>query len=79
MAYLFGDILAIDQSELIWMYAGVVIILLVFSRMWSALLSLSVNEDLARIDGIHVDRYKFVLCCCWRWLLLWRSMSWEFC
>ncbi len=60
MAYLFGDILAIDQSELVWMYAGVVIILLVFARMWPALLSLSVNEDLARIDGIHVDRYKFI-------------------
>ena len=60
MAYLFGDILAIGQSELIGMYAGAAFILLVFIRLWPALLSLSVNEELARIDGIRVERYKFL-------------------
>lgn len=60
MGYLFGDILAIGRVELAWMYTGVVFILVVFTRMWPALLSLSVNEELARIDGIQVDWYKFV-------------------
>ncbi len=60
MAYLFGDILAIDKNELIWMYAGSVLILIVFARIWPALLSISVNEELAKIDGIKVDRDKFI-------------------
>ncbi len=60
MAYLFGDILAIDTSELLWMYAGVVCILSLFAWLWSGLISLSVNEELAKIDGIPVERYKFI-------------------
>ena len=60
MAYLFGDILAIDQSELVWMYVGVFIILAIFTRMWSAMLSIAVNEELARIDGVNVNRDKFI-------------------
>ncbi len=60
MAYLFGDILAINQQELIWMYVGVVVILLVFARMWSAMVSIAVNEELARIDGVNVNRDKFI-------------------
>ncbi len=60
MAYLFGDILAINQQELVWMYVGVVIILLVFARMWSAMVSIAVNEELAKIDGVNVDRDKFI-------------------
>ncbi len=60
MAYLFGDILAIDKTELWWMYAGVVLILAVYYRLWSSLVSISVNEELARIDGVKVDRDKFI-------------------
>jgi len=60
MAYLFGDILAINQQELIWMYAGVIVILLAFSLMWSAMVSIAVNEELARVDGINVNRDKFI-------------------
>ncbi len=60
MAYLFGDILAINQQELVWMYVGVIVILLVFARMWSAMVSIAVNEELARIDGINVNRDKFI-------------------
>ncbi|PCJ83851.1 MAG: hypothetical protein COA54_14810 [Thiotrichaceae bacterium] len=60
MAYLFGDILAINQQELIWMYVGVVVIMLVFTRLWSAMVSIAVNEELARIDGVNVNRDKFI-------------------
>lgn len=60
MAYLFGDILAIGENELLWMYAAVTVILLFFFWLWPGLVSISVNEELASIDGIQVGRYKFV-------------------
>jgi len=60
MAYLFGDILAINSDELLWMYVGVFFILGFFIWLWPALVSISVNEELARIDGIAVSRDKFI-------------------
>jgi zinc transport system permease protein len=60
MAYLFGDILAVNQREIIWMYLAVVFILSVFVWMWRSLISISVNEDIARTDGINVSAVRFV-------------------
>ena len=60
MSYLFGDLLAVDASDLIVMYISVVIILLVFSRLLPSLISISVNEELARVDGIAVEKVRFV-------------------
>lgn len=60
MSYLFGDLLAVDQSDLILMYGSVAVILLVFSQILSPLISISVNEELARIDGVAVERIRFV-------------------
>jgi zinc transport system permease protein len=60
MSYLFGDLLAVDQSDLVLMYGTVVVILLVFSRILSPLISMSVNEELARVDGVAVEKIRFV-------------------
>lgn len=60
MAYLFGDLLAVNQSDLLLMYASVVIILLVFSQLLSPLISISVNEELARVDGVAVEKIRFI-------------------
>ena len=60
MSYLFGDLLAVNQSDLILMYGSVLIILLVFSQILSPLISISVNEDLARVDGIAVEKVRFI-------------------
>lgn len=60
MSYLFGDLLAVGQSDLVLMYGSVVIILLVFSQILSSLISISVNEELARIDGIAVEKVRFI-------------------
>src|SRR5262245_58443419 len=46
--YLFGDILAIAPRDLIWIYAGGILVLGVLLAIWRALLSLTVNEELAR-------------------------------
>ena len=60
MSYLFGDLLAVDPSDLVLMYGTVVVILLVFSQILSPLISMSVNEELARVDGVAVEKVRFV-------------------
>jgi zinc transport system permease protein len=60
MSYLFGDLLAVDQSDLALMYGTVVVILLIFSQILSPLISMSVNEELARVDGVAVEKVRFV-------------------
>ena len=60
MSYLFGDLLAVDRSDLVLMYGSVVVILLVFSQILSPLISMSVNEELARVDGVAVEKIRFV-------------------
>lgn len=60
MSYLFGDLLAVSQSDLVIMYSTALVILLVFSRLLSPLISISVNEELARVDGIAVEKVRFI-------------------
>ena len=60
MAYLFGDILAVSHAEIAWMFGGTVFILSVFAWLWRPLIAISVNEDLARTDGVRVERVRFV-------------------
>jgi zinc transport system permease protein len=60
MSYLFGDLLAVNQSDLVLMYGSVLVILLVFSQILSPLISISVNEELARVDGVPVEKVRFI-------------------
>lgn len=60
MAYLFGDILAVSREELFWIYAGAVLVLSLFIYLWRDLLSISVHEELARTDGVSVDKTRFM-------------------
>jgi zinc transport system permease protein len=60
MSYLFGDLLAVGAFDLVLMYGSVMIILLVFSQILSPLISISINEELARIDGIAVEKIRFI-------------------
>jgi zinc transport system permease protein len=60
MAYLFGDILAVNRTELAWIYVVAIIILFLFAYLWRSLLSISVHEELARTDGVSVSRTRFV-------------------
>ena len=60
MAYLFGDILAVSGEELIWIYAGAMLVLSLFAYLWRDLLSISVHEELARTDGVSVNKTRFM-------------------
>jgi len=54
-AYLFGDILAIAPRDLLWIYGGGVVLLAILIIQWRSLLSLTVNEELARAEGINAE------------------------
>ena len=60
-AYLFGDILAVSRLDLafIWGGAGLVLVLLVWR--WQALLTATLNEDLAFASGLNPNRERLVL------------------
>ena len=61
MGYLFGDILAVSRSDLlvIWAGAGAVLALLIWR--WSALLTGTLNPELARAAGLDPRREEMVL------------------
>jgi zinc transport system permease protein len=63
MGYLFGDILAVNMTDLLWVWGGGVIVLLVLTLIWRPLLSLTVHEELAQVEGVPVGaiRLAFML------------------
>jgi zinc transport system permease protein len=52
MSYLFGDILAVTRSDLIWIYGSGIAIIIVLASIWRPLLAVTVHEDLARAEGV---------------------------
>jgi zinc transport system permease protein len=54
VAYLFGDILAVSTGDLYWIWGGGVLALAVLTLLWRPLLAMTVNEDLARVEGVPV-------------------------
>ena len=60
MGYLFGDILSVSWDYLIWLALACVLVLGLLLRMWSSILAIAVSEDLARSEGIAVDRVRLL-------------------
>lgn len=59
--YLFGDILAITNTDLILLFAMSLLsvaVLLFFSK---PLLQITFNRDLARVEGVHVRFFEYLL------------------
>ena len=63
MGYLFGDVLAVTDADLAVILALALISLTGMALMWRSLLSITVNEDLAAVEGVPVTgvRLGFVL------------------
>lgn len=61
MSYLFGDLLAVSPTDLVFIYGGAAAVALVLAIFWRPLLSTTVNEDLAAVEGINIDLMRLVL------------------
>lgn len=61
MAYLFGDILAVSRMDLTVIWGGAVLVIALIGWRWSALLTATLNEDLAYASGINPKREQLVL------------------
>ena len=61
MAYLIGDILSVSKSDLLLIWIGLVIVLVLLFWRWSALLLCTLNEDLATSSGLNPKRESYAL------------------
>lgn len=63
LGYLFGDILAVGWRDVATIYAGGAVVMGLMIWLWRPLLSMTVHEEMARVEGVPVERVKlgFVL------------------
>ncbi|ATG48090.1 hypothetical protein CEW89_11235 [Celeribacter ethanolicus] len=60
-AYLFGDILAVGRSDLAVIWGGAVLVSVLLYWRWSALLTTTLNPDLAMASGLSPRREQLIL------------------
>jgi len=60
MAYLFGDILSVSWVYIGWLSLICVSVLTAFYFIWPSILALAVSEELARSEGVAVDRVQLL-------------------
>jgi len=61
MSYLFGDILAVSQHDLLIIYLGGAFILGILCCFWKRLLAGTVNAEIAAAEGLKPEQSKLVL------------------
>ncbi len=60
-AYLFGDMLTITLQEVVVIYAVVAAMLGLLVWLWKPLLMITVDRDLARVEGLNVTALRLTL------------------
>ncbi|MGL4395950.1 MAG: metal ABC transporter permease, partial [Hyphomicrobium sp.] len=53
MSYLFGDMLAVTETDLYWIFGGGAIVFAATLALWRPLVRLSLHDDLAVAEGVH--------------------------
>jgi zinc transport system permease protein len=61
MNLLFGDILAVTPTDLLWIYGGGIVVLGICIYHWRSFLGIIIHEDLAQVEGISVFWQRVVL------------------
>lgn len=61
LEYLYGDILSIQMNDIIWVYATTFIIAVLLWFIWRPLLSITVHEELAQVEGTPVKTLNWLL------------------
>lgn len=60
-SYLFGDILAVSRTDLALILAVLAVVLLTLSLTWRPLLSMTVDADLAAVEGARIGLLRLML------------------
>jgi zinc transport system permease protein len=60
MGYLFGDVLAVSSEDLALIYALVAATAIALASIWRPLLSATVSEDVAAVEGVRVTPVRLV-------------------
>lgn len=60
IGYLFGDVLAVDGRDLVLIYGGGAAVLAGLAAIWRPLLALTVDEDLARAEGVRATQIRLL-------------------
>ena len=61
LGYLFGDLLAVGPSDLLWIVAGSALVLACLLALWRPLLAVTVHEELAQVEGLPVAGLRLAL------------------
>lgn len=61
MAYLFGDILAVSRLDLAIIWGGAALVVALILWRWSALLTSTLNEELAYASGLNPKHEQLIL------------------
>ena len=61
MAYLFGDILAVSRVDLAIIWSGVLVVITLVYWRWTALLTTTINEELAYASGLNPKKEQLFL------------------
>ena len=60
LGFLFGDILAVSSADLGWIWGGGAVVLAVLIAIWRPMLSVTVHEELAAVEGLPVQALRVV-------------------
>jgi zinc transport system permease protein len=58
VGYLFGDIYAVTNEDLYWIFGGGLLALAAICKLWQPLLRLAVHEELAAAEGVPRQRVR---------------------
>ncbi len=61
MAYLFGDLLTVTNLDLAWIAVGVFAAHVVLTLSWNQLLTITLHQELAQVEGLNVGRVRLLL------------------
>lgn len=59
--YLFGDVLAVSNDDIIRIYLCTAAILAIVAYLWRDLMRLTLHPDIAQVEGVNVKRLRLIL------------------
>jgi zinc transport system permease protein len=60
VGFLFGDVFAVTQADIVWIFSGGIVVLAAVAWLWQPLLRLAVHEELAAAEGVDRSRIRAI-------------------